>query len=168
MALPLSYNVRSLMVRWRVALLAIGGIGLVVAVFVGLLAMSSGFRLALRATGSPDNGIVIQDGSGSELTSFFGLDDARLIEVDGRVARDRDGRPLASPEIVIVANLPRRADGAPTNVTLRGVTERAFQVRRGIHIVQGRRFTPGLNEVIVGERIHERIAGLDLGASISV
>ena len=53
MALPLSYNIRNLRQRWKVTLLAVFGIGLVVAVFVTLLAMENGFRIALRSTGSP-------------------------------------------------------------------------------------------------------------------
>jgi putative ABC transport system permease protein len=168
MALPLRYNARNLFVRWKVTLLAICGIGLVVTVLVTLLAMAAGFRLALRATGSPDNGIVVQRGSGSELSSFFSQEHANRISVDERVARGEDGEPLASPEIVIVANLPRRADGAPTNVTVRGVTPRAFAVREGIEIVQGVPFTPGLDEIIVGERIHARIMGLEVGARASI
>jgi putative ABC transport system permease protein len=71
MALPVSYNVRSLLVRWKTSLLAMFGIGLVVTVFIVLLAMVSGFRLVLRATGLPDNGIVTQRGSNSELTSWL-------------------------------------------------------------------------------------------------
>ena len=63
MALPISYNIRNLIVRWKVTLLAIGGIALVVAVMLVLVAMSTGFRTALRATGSPDNAIVIQRGA---------------------------------------------------------------------------------------------------------
>ncbi|HEU4401829.1 MAG TPA: ABC transporter permease, partial [Candidatus Polarisedimenticolia bacterium] len=168
MALPLSYNIRSLVVRWKVALLAIFGIGLVVTVFVVLLAMASGFRIVLGSTGSTDNGIVVQRGSGSELTSFFSLEHANFIMADARVARGTDGQPLASPEVVVVANLPRRADGEPANVTLRGVTPRAFAVRRGVHVLEGRLFTPGLNEVIVGARIRDRIRGVDLGATIRV
>lgn len=168
MALPLSYNVRNLIVRWKVTILAIFGIGLVVTVFVVLVAMANGFRLALRATGSTDNGIVVQRGSNSELTSFYSREQANLIMNDDRVARGADGAPLASPEIVIVANLPRRADGAPTNVTIRGVQPRAFEVRRNVRIVEGRSFTPGLNEVIVGKRIHERMRGIDLGGSITI
>jgi len=39
MALPISYNVRNLRVRWQVTLLAIIGIALVVGVFVVLGAM---------------------------------------------------------------------------------------------------------------------------------
>ncbi len=168
MALPLSYNLRNVVVRWKVTILAIGGIGLVVAVFVVLLAMVSGFRLALSATGSTQNAVVVQRGSNSELTSFFDREDANLIATDARVARGADGQPLASPEIVIVANLPRRADGQPTNVTLRGVTAKAFEVRNGVRIVEGRAFAPGLNEVIVGAKIRARIRGLDLGSRVSV
>jgi putative ABC transport system permease protein len=167
MALPISYNVRNLVVRWKVTCLAIFGIGLVVTVFVVLLAMASGFRLALAATGILENGVVVQRGSNSELTSFFSREQANLIMVDSRVARGPDGQPLASPEIVIVGNFPKRA-GGETNVTIRGVSPKAFQVRRSIRIVQGRAFTPGLNEVIVGRKIGDRIRGFDLGASISI
>ncbi len=74
MALPLSYNVRNVRVRWQVTLLAIVGIALVVAVFVVLMSMSEGFKAALRSTGRPDNAIIVQRGSGSELTSGVPLD----------------------------------------------------------------------------------------------
>jgi hypothetical protein len=67
MALPIAYSFRSLGVRWKATLLAMLGIGLVVAVFVGLLSMSSGFRLALRASGSPGNAIVLEKGALSGL-----------------------------------------------------------------------------------------------------
>ncbi|HZZ36651.1 MAG TPA: FtsX-like permease family protein [Caulobacteraceae bacterium] len=168
MALPLSYNLRNLLVRWKVTLLAIFGIGLVVMVFVILLAMASGFRLSLAATGSDANGIVVQRGSGSELTSWINSENGNLIVVDPRVAHDAGGQPLASREIVVVANLPKRDSRDPTNVTIRGVTPVAFKVRSGIRITQGRNFTTGLSEVIVGERIQRRIAGLDLGATVKL
>jgi putative ABC transport system permease protein len=168
MALPLSYNVRNVRTRWQVSLLAVIGIGLVVTVFVALMAMRTGFRLALRATGVPENAVVVQRGSASELTSWVPLDHRNKVVVDPRVAVGPDGRPLASPEIVVVGNMPRRGDGTPTNVTIRGVTPKAFDVRGGIEIAEGRSFTPGLYEVIVGRRIAERIRGLDLGASIPI
>jgi putative ABC transport system permease protein len=168
MALPITYNVRNLRERWQVTFLAVLGISLVVAVLVVLLAMLAGVRLALRSTGIPQNAIVVQRGSASELTSWVPLDQRNLIVVDSRVARGKDGQPLASPEIVVVGSKPRRTDGVPTNVTIRGVSPKAFEVRGGIEIVRGRNFTPGLYEVIVGERIAERIQGLDLGAKITV
>src|SRR5260370_2506410 len=168
MALPISYNIRNLVVRWKVTLRAIIGSGLVVTVFVVLLSMSSGFSLALRATGREDNGIVVQRGSGSELTSWFTHEQANLITVDSRVARGSDGQPLVSPELVIVANMTKRVTGQPTNVTVRGVTQKAFKVPTGINIVHGRYFTPCLHEVIVGQRMQERMSGLDIGSKINI
>jgi putative ABC transport system permease protein len=168
MALPLTYNLRNVVVRWKVTLLAVCGIALVVAVLVVLMAMAGGFRAALAATGSTGNGIVVQRGSGSELTSFFSREQRNLIEPDERIARDASGRPLASPEIVIVASFKRRTDGESTNVTVRGVTPLAFEGRTGIRVTRGRPFRPGLNEIIVGERIARRVVGLDLGQKVRI
>ena len=168
MALPISYNVRNLLVRWKATLLAVFGIGLVVAVFVGLLSMASGFRLALRATGSTQNAIVLQRGSQSELSSSFSKEAGDLVAVDSRVARAPDGKPLASPELVTIVALPRRADGVLSNVAIRGVTPTAFAVRKGIEIIKGRNVTPGLYEVVVGERTRERIRGLDVGSKVTL
>ncbi len=168
MALPISYNVRNLIVRWRVTLLAIGGIGLVVGVMLILAAMSNGFRVALRATGSADNAIVIQRGANSELTSGFTRDNASMIMVDNRVARDDQGKPLASPEIMVVNNMERRQDGNSVNVVVRGVTAMALKVRTNVHIAEGRMFTPGLYELVVGRKAHERYVGLDVGQSIKL
>ncbi len=168
MALPISYNVRNVRTRWQVSLLAVIGIGLVVTVFVALMAMRTGFQLALRSTGIPANAMVVQRGSASELTSWVPLDHRNKIVVDPRVAVGSDGRPMASPEIVVVGAMPRRSDGLQTNVTIRGVTPKAFEVRGGIEIVQGRTFQPGLDEIIVGQRIADRIRGLDLGATMPI
>jgi putative ABC transport system permease protein len=166
MALPLYYNVRNVRVRWQLTLLAVFGVALVVAVFAVLMSMSAGFEAALRSTGRPDNAIVVQRGSGSELTSEVPLEHRNMIMVDDRVARDARGQPLASWELVVVVGLPRASDGQPANVTLRAVTPRAFEVRGGIRVVEGRSFTPGLDEVIVGKKLTTRIAGLELGGDV--
>jgi ABC-type antimicrobial peptide transport system permease subunit len=165
-ALPLSYNVRNVRVRWQVTLLAVSGIALVVAVFAVLMAMSEGFRAALRSTGRTDNAIIVQRGSASELTSGVPLDQRNAIIVDDRVARGPDGQPVASWEWVVVLSLPKVTDGQPTNVTLRAVTSRAFEVRGGVHVREGRSFTPGLDEVIVGRRLTERIQGIHVGGDV--
>jgi putative ABC transport system permease protein len=167
MALPLSYNLRNLWVRWQVTLLSVAGIALAVAVFIAVLAMATGFRTTLRATGRTDNAIITQKGSQSELTSGIPLEQANVIMVDSRVARDASG-PLASPEVVVVTTLPRRDGGEPTSVLTRGVTPRAFEVRGGIHLTEGRRFTPGLREIIVGRGIQTRVRGLELGAKVKM
>lgn len=167
MALPISYNIRNLRQRWQVTLLAVIGIALVVAVFVVLGAMAAGFRIALRSTGRIDNAIVLQKGADSEMTSGISRDDTSVMSVDNRVARDDKGQPLASPEILIVANLKRITDNAETNVALRGVTLRAMSVRGGVAVREGRPFRPGLYELMVGERVRERY-GLEIGKSIKL
>ena len=168
MALPLAYNIRNLRQRWKVTLLAIFGIGLVVAVFVTLLAMENGFRIALRSTGSPLNGIVTQRGSLSELTSWINIGDADVIRVDPRVARDGEGKPMASCEVVVLTTRPRKSDNQPANITFRGVSPEGFKVRNNIKIVEGRNFTPGLFEAIVGKKIADRVTGLNIGDTFSV
>jgi len=168
MALPLSYNIRNIVVRWKLTLLAVGGIALVVAVLLALTAMANGFRTALRATGSPDNAIVTQRGSSAELTSGFSRDNASTIMVDSRVARDAQDRPLASPEIVLVATLPTRTDRTDVNVTVRGVSQMAFAVRNGIKIEKGRAFTPGLYELVVGREAADRYEGAQIGSTIKL
>jgi len=167
MALPLSYNVRNVRVRWQVTLLAVGGIALVVAVFAVLMSMSEGFKAALRSTGRTDNAMIVQRGSASELTSAVPLDDRNKIIVDERIARDSQGRALASWEWVVVIGLNRLSDGMPANITLRAVTPRAFEVRGGIHVVEGRSFTPGLDEVIVGKKLVQRIEGMEVGGRVT-
>jgi ABC-type lipoprotein release transport system permease subunit len=167
MALPISYNVRNVRNRWQVTLLAVSGIALVVAVFTVLMSMSEGFAIALRATGRPGNAMVVQRGSASELTSWIPQDQKNLIMVRDEVARGADGQPLVSPEVVIVTMKPKK-DGEPTNITVRGVTARGFQVRDGIKVVQGRNFTPGLYEVIVGDKIAARVAGLEIGSKVKL
>jgi putative ABC transport system permease protein len=166
MALPLYYNARNVRIRWQVTLLSIGGIALVVAVFAVLLSMSEGFATALKSTGRTDNAIIVQRGSGSELTSGVPLADRNMIVVDDRVARGPDGQPLAAWDWVVVIALPKTDGGTPTNVTLRGVLPQGFEVRGGIKIVEGRNFTPGLDEVIVGRKLTGRVRGVALGDDV--
>jgi putative ABC transport system permease protein len=69
--------------------------------------------------------------------------------------------------MVVVANLPRVTDGMDTNILIRGVTQKAFDVRGGIRVAGGRPFKPGLNEIIVGERASERF-GLGVGTEVTL
>jgi putative ABC transport system permease protein len=130
--------------------------------------MASGFQLALRATGSTLNALVLQEGSQSELSSSFPKEAGDRVAVDRRIARGVDGKLLVSPELVTIVALPRRADGEMSNVTVRGVTPVAFDVRNGLRIIEGRNSKPGLYEVVVGKGVQARIRGLDVGQRIKM
>ena len=165
MAVPLSYSLRNIRVRWRLTLLAVVGITLVVAVFTVLMAMSEGFRAALRGSGRTDNAIIVSRGSASEMFSEVTPEDRNVILADARLRRGPDGQALASAESVMVMSLRKRPDGHRTNVTLRGVSPLAFEVRGGIRVTSGRPFLPGLAEVMAGRRIRERVRDLDVGST---
>src|SRR6185436_19250449 len=145
-----SYNLRSMIVRKGTAAMTAGGIAMVVAVFVMTLAIAQGFQNTLVASGSPDNAIVLRKGATAETVSAVLRSDLPLIESMPQIARGQDGRPMASPELVVIIALPRQTDYQPANVPARGVGPRAFQIRDSLKFAEGRPFTPGTREINVG------------------
>src|SRR5436190_24031803 len=96
------------------------GIAGVVAVFVGVLSIAAGFRRAMINSGAPDAAIVLRSGADSEMVSGFGRNETRLIADAPGLARNAQG-PLASAELFVIINLPKRSTGTDANVPLRGV-----------------------------------------------
>src|SRR6267142_927696 len=121
MGLITNYNVRSMLVRKGTAAMTAMGIAMVVAVFIMTLAIAQGFRATLDSSGSPQNAIVLRKGATAESLSAVERSDVPLVESLPHVARAKDGRPLASPELVIAIALPRQTDDQLANVPIRGV-----------------------------------------------
>jgi putative ABC transport system permease protein len=165
MAIPVSYSLRSLKVRWTSTLVAILGIAGTVGVFVAMLSLARGFRATLVASGSPTNAIVTRAGATSEMMSAVSLDQVRVIEDGPGVARGNNG-PIISPEVVVIAAFPLRSSGTDANVQVRGVSSKSLDLRQGIKIVGGRFFQPGLNELVVGRNVAGAYQGLDLGSTV--
>ncbi|MGH7725971.1 MAG: ABC transporter permease [Candidatus Eiseniibacteriota bacterium] len=166
MAVPFSYNVRSVLGRPWSALATALGIGLVVAILVLALALAAGFQASLVETGSPDNVIVMRKGADSELSSGVVRDAAAIIASGPEVARGPGEKPLASPEVVVLINQDRKGGKGSSNVTIRGVDPDGLALRSGLKIVEGRNFTPGTAEVIVARRMAARFEGFGLGQSV--
>ena len=142
------------------------GIAGVVGVLVALLSMAEGYRQTISASGSEDTAIVLRGGSSAELMSVLDRDSINAIERAPEVARNADGKPLASPELVVAANLPRRDSKDESSVTLRGVGEMAWAVRPDLKLVEGRRFEPGRRELVVGTGARRQFAGLEPGREV--
>ncbi|HEX9700084.1 MAG TPA: ABC transporter permease [Acidobacteriota bacterium] len=143
------------------------GIAGVVGVLVGVLSIAQGFQYALQSAGAEDMAIVLRSGSTSEMMSGLSRDTTLVIADTEGVARNARG-PLASAELFVIIDLPKRTTGTTANVPLRGVGEAAFEVRDGITIVEGRPFDWGRNEVIIGAGAAREFAGLDVGSSLEV
>jgi len=144
------------------------GIAGVVGVLVALLAMAVGFEATLKETGSDDTVIMLRAGSQAELNSVLSHETAQLLAQQAQVLRNAQGQPIASPELVVVAALPKRSTGLDANVEIRGVGERAWELHPNVRVVEGRRFSPGLRELIVGKGAAEQFGGVDVGSSIKL
>jgi putative ABC transport system permease protein len=163
---PLVYNIRSLARRPVSNAMTALGVAFVVGVFIATLALANGFKVALVRTGSPDNVVVLRKGADSELASGISRDEANIIAALPEVAAASDGEPLASPEVFVPMNLESASGGGAQLVVTRGVTLRAFEVRRNVRITEGRMFAPGRDEVIIGTAIAPRLAHSAVGDTI--
>ncbi len=158
-------NLRNLPARLGTSLVAVVGIGGVVAVLVSLLSMGEGFRAALDLSGRDDVALVLRGGSSDELSSAFNREQVSVIESAPGIARDERGS-VSSPEFYTIVDLPMRSTGTEANVPFRGVTARASQVRKDFRIIAGRMFRPGKDEVIVGRGAFAQFGNVDLGREV--
>jgi len=163
-----SVGLSTLRQRLGMSSVIVVGIAGVVAVLVALLAMSDGYRETLNKTGSADTAIVMRGASASEVMSVLDHDSITLIPQAVGIAKDAKGQPIASPELVVAANLPLKGGSADDegSVQLRGVGEQAWAVRPNLKIIEGRKFTPGMRELIVGKGAAKQFAGLEPGHEI--
>ena len=162
----LAFNIRTLPGRLGSAGAAVFGIAGVVAVLVGVLSIGEGFRRVMVVAGSPDTALVLRSGADSEMSSVLGRSDVDVIHDAPGVARGADGKPLMSPELFVIVDLPKRTTNTPANVPLRGVQRAAFAIRPEVKIVEGRAFEWGKNEVIVGRGAHAQFSGTEVGSEL--
>jgi putative ABC transport system permease protein len=165
MAIPLKYNLRSLLVRRVSSLMTGGGIALVVMVFVVVMALVAGLDAAIEDAGSPDNMVVLRRGAITETVSGFSIAQYEALKYLAAIRRTPAGEPYASPELPVQALMARR-DGLRENIVLRGVRPVALLVHDKVHLVEGRMFKPGMNEVIVGRGLTGRYRDCGLGDTL--
>ena len=168
MAIPVIYNFRSVKARWSSAIVAVVGIAGTVGVFVAMLSLARGFKATLVSSGSEDNAIIMRAGATSEMTGGVTIDTVKIIQDKPGIAKGADGSPLVTPEVVLVAPIPLISTGTDANVEIRGVSKNVLEIRRNIKIVEGRMFTPGLNEIVVGKNANASYSGLTLGNTIGL
>lgn len=167
MTIPVIYNLRSVKARWASAIVAVLGIAGTVGVFIAMLSLARGFKATLVSSGSEDNAIIMRAGATSEMTGGVSIDTVKIVQDAPGIARSAEG-PLMTPEVVLVAPIPLISTGTDANVQVRGVSKNVLQIRDKIKIVQGRMFTPGLNEIVVGKNANISYSGLTLGNTIGL
>lgn len=153
--------------RKGAAITAVCGIAGVVGVFVGVLSIAQGFRHAVTAAGREDIAIVLRDGANDEMSSGLSREDTRIVKDAPGVARE-NGNAVASAELFVIIDVPKRSSGTDANVPFRGIEPTATAVRGNVKILQGRMFERGRNEVIAGAAAAREFAGLDAGKTIKL
>lgn len=161
-------GIASLPQRWGASSVIIVGIAGVVGVLVAMLAMGEGFSATLKQTGNDDTAIILRGGSQAETNSVITRDQVPLIGTLAGIRKDASGKPIMSPELSQVVNLPTASSGEDANAQFRGVSEAAWLIRPQIKMVEGRKFNVGVREVVVGKGAKGQYRGLDVGKTIKL
>jgi putative ABC transport system permease protein len=166
MAIPISYNIRNLKLRKGLTIMTALGIALTVTTAVFLMALLAGLKKAFVSSGDPLNVLVMRKGSTAELSGGFDAALFGTLKTLPGIAIDSQGQPIASGEWVVVAVLPRKDRTGEVNVSVRGIMPAGLTLRPNAKLVEGRWFTTGQREVVVGKSIHDRFSGTQVGDAL--
>ncbi len=167
MAVPISYNIRNLVLRKGATVMTALGIALTVATAIFILALLAGLRDAFKTSGDPNNVLVLRKGSNSELAAGgVDRDAMQTIRDLPGIARNAHGDPIVSGEDILVIVLPRLDGTGDTNVTVRFLTPQGIEMRPEMKLAAGRWFAPGQREIVVSKSVHQRFGQTNIGDSI--
>jgi putative ABC transport system permease protein len=158
-------SIKTIPQRFGSSAVALVGIAGVVIVFIAVLSIGEGFRIAMTDAGRPDRVMVMRKGADSEMTSGIGGPQTDIIKQAPGILM-QDNKPVASAELYVIIDRDKKTTGTAANVPLRGVEPTVLQVRNEVKITQGRMFQFGTNEVIVGKGALGQFSGLDLDSEI--
>ena len=166
---PLSYPIRSLLVRWQASLFSALGIAMTIAVLCGVFALRNGFESLHAETGHADVLVYLRKGATSEGESGVPLDRVNMYKARPEVALDEDGQPLAAGECYLALFLQKADDLGLVNVPIRGVEPASIKIQgKAFRIVAGNMLAFGANEIIVGKPLTTRIHDCQLGDTLMV
>ena len=166
MAIPLKYNLRNLVARKTSTGMTAFVIGLVVAVFLCVLALVQGVTRTLSVTASTRNVLAMRVGSQAEMQSVITRDQAEQIQSMPGPERDASGKPYVSAELISLINVPRSDGKTFSNVQVRGMSPMGFACRPEVKIIDGRVFTAATNEAIVSRNLSKRYANMNVGDTL--
>jgi len=165
MAIPISYNLRNLVVRKTTTVVTALGIALTVAVLLSVLALVNGLKTAFHSSGNPLQILVMRKGSTAELSGAVTREVFQDLKSMAGIARDGN-EPTASLEMVTVINLPSVDSPEGMNVTVRGILPVGIKMRDDLKLQDGRWFQAGQRGVVVGKSIAKRYPGARMGQKL--
>jgi putative ABC transport system permease protein len=159
-------SIRTIRERLGSSAVAVVGIAGVVIVFVAVLSIAEGFSRTMQTAGAADRAMIMRGGADSEMTSGLSGDAIEIMKQAPGVKREGE-RPVFSPELYVMVDLPKRSTMTPANVPMRGVTDQVVKVRYDAQIVEGRMLRFGTNEIVAGRAAVGQFAGLSVGSTLT-
>jgi putative ABC transport system permease protein len=165
-ALLLQMSIAGARSRLGSYLVAVICITTVVGVLVAMLSMGTGVQaLAVRGARA-DRAMVESTGAQSPFASNINPSDIGTIESIPGVKHGPGGAALASAISIVPATVERRGDNVFVAIPLYAVDEHFVAVFPELHLVEGRMFRPGLDELIVQSSRRSQFEGLEIGDRI--
>jgi putative ABC transport system permease protein len=159
MAIPLKYNIRSLINRKVSTLLIILGISLVVMIFVSMMAMTQSMKRAIVQTGCEDNVLIKNKATTSIEFGLLPEEVLNVIKYLPGLKLNSEGIPLISPELYNRKFIKFGTEEKVIWLRIRGITPIAFEVYPQVKMVAGR--MPQRGEIIIGKELSVKL-GKDL------
>ncbi len=154
-------SIASMRERLGSSLVIVLGMTCVVAVLLSMLSVTAGLMREYAIASDPSRAIVwpakSQDEFGTDITrSMVGT----ILDAPG-IARSAEGRAIADAQFMLLAP-PLRGWTGSGYLHLRGIGPAGLALRPEIHLVEGRLFKSGQQEMLIGEGA-QRAYGLKVG-----
>ncbi len=151
-----TWDLQSLGNRYRSSLVAIAGFFAVVLVFVAVLSIRHGFATVMTNSGSPNVAYVSGNNTNLDNTAL------NVIGQAPGVAHDAHG-PLVAGVFAATAQILLRSSGTLGSVNMRGMPANISGVWPDFHVIKGRMFKTGVDEIIVGRQAERLFPNLTIG-----
>jgi putative ABC transport system permease protein len=148
------------------SLVAVFGTACVVGVLLSMLSVTSGLSRAVDAASNPIRAIAVAKGNNNELGANIPREAAAFVMNAPGIQKDVDGKPIASAEHLGNVPVRRKSDQLSVRTLVRGIGEKGLVVRPEVKLVEGRMFTPGVHELIVGVSAQAQFVGMEVGKKV--
>ncbi|HEX4199367.1 MAG TPA: ABC transporter permease [Caulobacteraceae bacterium] len=160
-------NVRALPQRAGTSLVTVIGVATVIAVMVSLLAIGQGLLLSVGRNVRADDAVVLSSGTAASYMGSISRTAAAIIGDAPGVATDSAGRPMVSPEALVIVEVTK-LNGDSANIGFAGVTPEGRVMNPSLHLIAGRRFRPAVRELIAGRSASGQYRNLKLGDHVTL
>jgi putative ABC transport system permease protein len=163
----LQMNMLAARVRLGGSLVIVFGLAAVVGVTISILSLSLGLIHSFDTYARADR-VVVRGGNtdsenGSRITHAAAL---QIGDIMG-IKKGSDGQPMAAAEARFFIPVVYKASKLENALLIRGTTPRLLEFRPELRMVEGRMFTAGLREMIVGRDVAEQAEGMTVGDQTS-